>query len=248
MWFRRERDPLEQRLGHRFRDPGLLALAFAHRSGANEEGLPENNERLEFVGDAVLGLVAADWLFRRYPDRPEGDLSRRKAQLVSELPLAEHARTLELGERVRLGVGEERSGGRDKASILADTLEAVFGALWLDGGMEAARPAIERYLEAADRGGATGKSPDPKTALQELLQARGEPLPVYEIVEEIGPDHDKRFVCEVAISGRPAGRGEGRSKKDAQQQAATAALDRLESTEAADADLPSGAAGLEKAP
>ncbi|HSM14022.1 MAG TPA: ribonuclease III domain-containing protein, partial [Thermoanaerobaculia bacterium] len=158
MWFRRERDPLEGALGHRFHDPGLLTLALAHRSGANEQGLPENNERLEFLGDAVLGLIAAEWLFRRYPDRPEGDLARRKAQLVSEGPLAEHARALELGERVRLGVGEERSGGRDKASILADTLEAVFGALWLDGGMEAARPAVERYLEAADRGGAAGRS------------------------------------------------------------------------------------------
>jgi len=179
----------------------------------------------------VLGLVAASWLYARHPEQPEGELARRKAWMVAAPTLAREARRLGLGERLRLGVGEERSGGREKASILADALEAVYGAIWLDGGPEAARRVIERYLEEAERAGeATGG--DPKTVLQEIVQGRGWPLPVYSIVEEVGPDHDKRFVCEVALRGAAAGRGDGRTKKEAQQRAAAAALESLAAAEA----------------
>ena len=223
MWFRDERDPLETAIGHRFRDPDRLAAALVHRSSAHEAGGDDHNERLEFLGDAVLGCVAADWLYRTLPEQPEGELARRKAWLVSSPALARHAAALGLGARLRLGVGERRSGGPEKASILADALEAVFGAVWLDGGLDAARRVIERYLEEADRSGEPADA-DAKTELQELAQARGWPLPAYSLVVEVGPDHDKRFRFEVEVGGRLAAGGEGRTKKEAQQLAAAAAL------------------------
>lgn len=232
MWWRAHRDDLEERLSYRFADPSRLAAALVHRSWAHEQGSIDHNERLEFLGDAVLGLVTASWLYERHPEQPEGELARRKAWLVAAPTLAREARRLGLGERLRLGVGEERSGGREKASILADALEAVYGAIWLDGGEPAARRVIERYLEEAERAGEpTGG--DPKTVLQEILQGRGWSLPVYSIVEEAGPDHDKSFVCEVAVRGAAAGRGAGRTKKEAQQRAAAAALESLAAAEAA---------------
>ena len=237
-WFRSARDELETRLGHRFREPARLAEALVHRSWANERGVPEHNERLEFLGDAVLGMVAAEWLFNRYPERAEGDLARLKAWLVSAPSLAAYAAEIGLGERLRLGVGEERSGGREKASLLADALEAVFAAVFLDAGLEAARGAIGKFLESALTTG-EAESVDPKTLLQELAQARGWPLPDYRTVEEVGPDHDKTFVCAVAVEGQEAGRGSGRSKKEAQQHAAAAALDRLRAeSEGPDAAAP----------
>src|SRR5690606_2163806 len=152
-------------LGYRFSNPERLAEALVHRSWAHEQGTIEHNERLEFLGDAVLGLVTASWLYAGHPEQPEGELARRKAWLVAAPTLAREARRLGLGERLRLGVGEERSGGREKASILADALEAVYGAIWLDGGPEAARRVIERYLEEADRAGEPSGG-DPKTTLQ----------------------------------------------------------------------------------
>ncbi|GMU65893.1 MAG: hypothetical protein AMXMBFR36_21670 [Acidobacteriota bacterium] len=232
VWWRAKRDDLEEKLDYGFSDPARLGEALVHRSWAHEQGSIEHNERLEFLGDAVLGLVAASWLFARYKEQPEGELARRKAWLVSAPTLAREARRLQLGERLRLGVGEERSGGREKASILADALEAVYGAIWLDGGPEAARRVIERYLEEAERAGEpTGG--DPKTVLQEIVQGRGWPLPSYAIVDEAGPDHDKSFVCEVSVRGEAAGRGEGRTKKEAQQRAAAAALETLAAAEAA---------------
>jgi len=231
VWWRAKRSDLEEQLDYRFSDPERLDEALVHRSWAHEQGTIDHNERLEFLGDAVLGLVAASWLYARHPEQPEGELARRKAWLVAAPTLAREARRLGLGERLRLGVGEERSGGREKASILADALEAVYGAIWLDGGPEAARRVIERYLEEAERAGEpTGG--DPKTVLQEIVQGRGWPLPVYSIVEEAGPDHDKRFVCEVALCGAAAGRGDGRTKKEAQQRAAAAALESLAAAEA----------------
>ncbi len=229
-WFRFQRDELESRIGYRFRDPDTLAAAFVHRSWAHEEGLADHNERLEFLGDAVLGLVAADWLYRRFPEQPEGELARMKAWLVSAPNLAWHAGELGLGERMKLGVGEERSGGRSKPSILADALEAVFGAVWLDGGFDAARTVVSGFLEAAEGAGEADAS-DPKTALQEVVQGRGWELPAYSIVEESGPDHEKSFVCEVLVRGEPAGRGSGRSKKEAQQRAAADALARFAAAE-----------------
>jgi len=220
-------DEVEARLGHRFADRTLLETALTHRSHANEAGREQNYERLEFLGDAVLGLVTAEWLFRHRPAEAEGELSRLKAAAVSAPALARHAERIGLGGWLRLGVGEERSGGRAKTSLLADSLEALFGALFLDGGLDAARRAIEDYLAA---GGVEEESrhPDAKTALQERVQARGWQLPEYEVVSALGPDHAKSFTVEVRVRGELAGWGEGRSKKEAQQRAAADALARLE--------------------
>jgi ribonuclease-3 len=228
MFGRRPTTPLEEQLGYRFRRPDLIDLAVTHRSHAHESAAPDDSyERLEFLGDAVLGMVAAEWLYRRHPDLPEGELSRRKSDLVSRPVLARHARRLALGGRLRLGVGEERSGGREKESLLADVLEAVYGAVFLDGGLPAARKLIHGHFEAAEA--EAGERPfDAKTRLQELAQARGWALPVYRLVEESGPDHDKTFVVECLLEGDRAGGGTGRSKKLAEQAAAAEALGRLE--------------------
>jgi ribonuclease III len=216
----------EKRLGHRFRRPDLLAAALTHRSWAHEQGSGEHYERLEFLGDAVLGLVAAEWLFARHPELPEGELSKRKGHLVSRPVLARHAQELGLGEELRLGVGEERSGGRRKASLLADVWEAVLGAVYLDGGLEAAEKLVHPVLEEASAR-RSGAADDAKTRLQELLQARAMPLPDYDLLETAGPDHAKRFTVECRVGGEPFGRGEGRSKKIAEQAAAASALEAL---------------------
>jgi ribonuclease-3 len=221
-----ERERLEAALGHDFVDELLLVEALTHRSFANERGLEVTNERLEFLGDAVLGMVAADWLFRRHPDRPEGELARAKSALVSAGPLAGYAGHLDLGAVVRLGLNEVRTGGRQRPSVLADVLEAVFGAVHLAAGVDAARRVIERYLDWAE-GAVDWQQRDAKTELQERLQAAGRPLPDYLVVGEAGPDHDKVFTCEARVAGEVLGRGEGRTKKEAQQQAAAAALERL---------------------
>jgi ribonuclease-3 len=225
---RRSTTPLEKRIGHRFKKVELLELALTHRSFANESGDAENYERLEFLGDAVLGLVASEWLFQRYPQLPEGELSKLKAHVVSKSALAPYAEQIELGATLRLGVGEERSGGRTKASLLADSLEALFGAVYLDARLAAAREVILPMLEAAlgeapgERSRAIGT--DSKTRLQELAQGRGWPLPEYRLTGETGPDHNKVFTVECWLSGTPAGRGEGPSKKVAEQRAAADAL------------------------
>ncbi len=223
---------LEETLGHRFRDPTLLAEALTHRSYANERGLPGHYERLEFLGDSVLGLVAARWLFARFPRYSEGRLSRLKSQVVSTTNLARCARRLDLGAVLKLGVGEERSGGRDKPSLLADAAEAVFGALYLDAGLEVARQVIEPLLAAALEEDPDALIADAKTDLQEWVQARGWQLPEYRLVGERGPDHDKEFEVECWLEGRRVGRGEGKSKKVAEQRAAAAALDSLTGAEA----------------
>jgi ribonuclease-3 len=219
--------PLEKKLGYRFKDLRLLEVATTHSSYANEHGLEADYERLEFLGDAVLGLVTAEWLFERYPLEPEGHLSKLKSSLVSTRSLAKHARAMELGPVLQLGIGEERSGGRTKRSLLADSMEAVFGAVYLDGGMKAARKVIQALLE---NGSAPVDAPAPidaKTELQELLQARGQELPEYHLAAEEGPDHNKRFTVECRVNGQVLGAGEGRSKKIAEQVAAAAALDTL---------------------
>jgi ribonuclease-3 len=218
---------LEERVGHRFSDPALLELALTHRSAANEQGSTRQNERLEFLGDAVLGLLVAEALYRRYPARPEGELARAKAVLVSAGALAPYGESLGLGGALLLGVGEARSGGRRKASLLADTVEAVLGAVYLDGGIEAARGMVEAYLAWSDVGGEPVWI-DAKTDLQERVQARGWPLPVYSIVDAAGPEHERRFTCIVELCGEAVGKGSGRSKKAAQQAAAAEALARLE--------------------
>jgi ribonuclease-3 len=220
---------LEARFGHSFRDRGLLDDALTHRSWANETGGGvAHYERIEFLGDAVLGLVTADWLYELHSHRAEGELSLQKSMLVSEGALAAYAGKLALGEGLRLGAGEERSGGRLKASLLADVLEALFGAVYLDAGFEAARRVVRQYLESASEMPLEQRALDPKTTLQEKVQARGWPLPVYSVVEQSGPDHDKVFTVEVHLRGRLAGRGMGRTKKGAEQAAAGGALGLLE--------------------
>lgn len=223
----RSKSQLERALGYGFRDPDLLTLALTHRSYANEQGLPDHNERLEFLGDAVLGTIAAEWLFRVHPELPEGDLSKRKSHLVSAPVLAGLAEELGIGRALRLGVGEERSGGRRKLSLLADSAEAVLGAMFLDGGLEPVRKLVTRLLAQVVEERPRLHETDSKTRLQEELQGRGLPLPEYHLVAEMGPDHEKRFVVECHVCDRAAGRGEGRSKKIAEQRAAAEALERL---------------------
>jgi len=222
---------VEERIGYRFRRRELLERALTHRSYANEQGSEEHYERLEWLGDAVLKLVTAELLFDRYPNEREGDLSKRVNHLVSEPVLAAWAATLGVSDELKLGVGEERGGGRGKDSLLADSLEALFGAIYLDGGLDKARAAVRPMLDRALAADAEVLHSDSKTALQEVTQARGWDLPDYRLVGETGPDHDKRFAVECWIAGECAGRGEGSSKKVAQQQAAADALRRLESIE-----------------
>jgi ribonuclease III len=224
MIFGRRPTSLEKKLGHRFKRADLLDLALTHRSWANEQGIPEHYERLEFLGDAVLGLVTGEWLYQNHPELPEGELSKRKAQLVSRPALAHHAEMIELGPTLRIGVGEDRSGGRTKASLLADSMEAVFGAVYLDGGLEAARNVILPMLKEAAVEPVQLLAADAKTQLQELTQALGWDLPEYRLAGATGPDHSKVFAVECWVGGEVAGRGEGPSKKMAEQKAAAEAL------------------------
>ena len=225
---------LEQRLGYRFRDRGLLEHALTHKSKAHEDpsGGVIDNESLEFLGDAVLGLVVADALFRTYPEFSEGQKSKIKAMVVSTAALAELAERLGLGEHMILGRGEEKTGGRRKQALLADTCEALIAAVYLDGGLEPARQFLLRELseiiEAAGRPDYFGR--DHKSRLQEALQALGRPLPMYRVAGEVGPDHRKLFHVEVHVCGEVIAQGAGRTKKDAEQDAAKAALASLDAT------------------
>lgn len=220
----------ERRLGYRFRDSALLEHALTHRSHAQEAGLEVHYERLEFLGDAVLGLCAAERLYRTRREDAEGELSRLKSWIVSAEPLARYAEEIALGGELRVGVGEERTGGRRKRSLLADALEAVFGAVYLDGGALAARAVVGRYLDRTLDELPQARA-DAKTRLQEMAQARGWELPAYEVAAESGPDHAKRFEIEVRLRGEVLGRGTGRSKKEAQQAAAAAALEQFPAEE-----------------
>lgn len=201
-------------------EPGLLDQALTHRSYAYEHGGLPTNERLEFLGDAVLGLVVTDELYARFPELPEGQLAKLRAAVVNMRALAEVARAVTLGQWLLLGRGEEATGGRDKASILADTLEALIGATWLGGGLEASRPLVlrlvARHIDLAQQ---LGAGLDWKTSLQELAASRGFGPPVYHVTES-GPDHAKFFRAKVRLSGSEFGVGEGRSKKEAEQRAA----------------------------
>ncbi|HTW04866.1 MAG TPA: ribonuclease III [Streptosporangiaceae bacterium] len=201
----------------------LLERALTHRSFAYENGGLPTNERLEFLGDSVLGLIVTDTLFREYPDLPEGQLAKLRAAVVNMRALAGVARGLQLGSYVRLGKGEEGTGGRDKSSILADTLEAVLGAVYLDRGLGEADALVHRLFDPViARSARLGAGLDWKTSLQELTAAELMGVPEYH-VEESGPDHQKSFRASVRIAGRTYGEGEGRSKKEAEQQAAEAA-------------------------
>ncbi len=218
---------LERRLNVRFYDRSLLELALSHRSFAYEKGGLPTNERLEFLGDAVLGIVITDAIYREFPALPEGELAKMRAALVNMTVLADVAREVGLGQAVFLGRGEEMTGGRDKASILADTLEAIFGALYLDGGITASRGLILGLFMPRIRGQIEGGTViDYKTSLQELAASRLGSLPEYQISES-GPDHAKRFVATVLLRGRAYGGGEGRSKKEAEQAAARIAVETL---------------------
>jgi ribonuclease-3 len=221
-------DALERAIDYCFLDRGLLRQALTHPSYANERGDSRHYERLEFLGDAVLGLIASEWLYQRYPEAPEGELAKLKSFLVSAPALSRYARQLGIGPLLMLGVGEDRSGGREKASILADATEALFCAVFLDGGLTAARALIAAVLERSMSARQDDQRLDAKTRLQELLQARGLGLPSYELVEEAGPGHDKVFTVECRLAAEPIGRAEGKSKKVAEQGAAAAALQRLD--------------------
>jgi ribonuclease-3 len=203
--------------------PGLLERALTHRSYAYENGGLPTNERLEFLGDAVLGVIVTDTLFRKYPDLPEGQLAKLRAAVVQMRALAEVARALRLGSYVRLGRGEEGTGGRDKSSILADTLEALIGAVYFECGLPAADGLVHRLFDPViDRSAGLGAGLDWKTSLQELTASGVLGVPEYH-VEESGPDHQKFFRASVRVGGRTYGSGSGRSKKEAEQQAAEAA-------------------------
>jgi ribonuclease-3 len=215
------------RLGFEFDDPGLLLQALSHRSWCAEAGGMPSNERLEFLGDAVLGLVVAEHCYRAYPDLPEGSLAKVRAAVVNTNVLADVARELELGRAVRLGRGEDASGGRHKASILANSVEAVIGAVYLDQGWDAAAALVLRLLGRRISEAAAGPgAEDFKTRLQELVIRRAGELPRYE-VDGAGPDHARRYTASVFVGGAAAGRGEGRSKKDAEQAAARQAWQSL---------------------
>ncbi|MCI0425667.1 MAG: ribonuclease III [Actinobacteria bacterium] len=218
---------LEERLGYVFEDPLLLRLALTHRSVSAEDPARNDNERLEFLGDAVLQLVITDLLFRNYPHLAEGQMAKVRAAVVSRPTLAEIAARLELGEHIELAIGEERTGGRSKDSILADAVEAILGAVYLDGGVEAVTPVIVGLWSSklAERSRRPGVK-DYKTRLQEELARTGR-RPGYE-VEGSGPDHDRRFLARVVIDGQVNGTGVGKSKREAEQEAARIALQGLD--------------------
>jgi ribonuclease III len=236
-------DEFAGRLDHEFKHPELLQQALTHSSFANEheqengEAL-DDNEQFEFLGDAVLQLVSSEHLFRQFPDYGEGDLSKLRAHLVSTRHLSKVGKSLHIGQHLRLGNGEERTGGRTKQALLADAMEAVIAALYLDGGLPAARNFIVRTVIAPEL---ERMGPDPaartaridyKSSLQELLQAEGRGQPSYEVVAESGPEHNKTFTVELRLEDMTQVQGQGRSKKSAEQKAAELALQRLRATSA----------------
>jgi ribonuclease-3 len=227
-------DDLQRVLEYEFRQPVVLYQALIHRSFAHEnpQFQHSDNETLEFLGDAVLGLAVSHLLLERFPNLNEGDLSRLRSSIVNERELAKLALSLDLGEHLMLGKGEELTGGRQKPSLLADTLEAVLAAVYLDGGLESAIGVVRRlfraYLESErDEDPLKAWDRDFKTQLQEITQARFKHTPAYLLETEEGPDHDKRFCVSVALEGRTLARGSGKSKKEAQQEAARQALEEL---------------------
>ncbi len=220
---------LEERIGYRFQDRSLLENALTHSSYANEHrsaGMP-SNERLEFLGDSILGLIVADHLYRSRPDLPEGDLTRIRSALVCEGSLVEVAKSLDLGSYLRLGKGEEAGGGRHRPSIQADAVEAMLAAVYLDGGIGQVRKLVhDLILKQEKEKTAVGR--DYKTSLQELVQRESGQVLAYRLLNERGPDHAKTFSMEVCLNGESIGTGEGRSKKEAEQAAAKAAVAKLE--------------------
>ena len=220
---------LEEKLRYTFRDKSLLENALRHSSYANESKDPRitSNERLEFLGDSVLGFVTAKHLYQNFPQLPEGKMTKLRAELVCEHALHAVAVELDLGSYIRLGKGEESSGGRTRPSILADAVESIIAAMFLDGGMEAAEPFIlDRVLSVLEKGLPVA-STDNKTKLQELVQQKSGRVLSYEVTGESGPDHRKEFTVSVMVNGQPVGSGKGRTKKEAEQAAAGDALGKL---------------------
>lgn len=232
--FGSELAPLERRIGYRFKDRGMLEHALTHRSRVHEDasGGVFDNESMEFLGDSVLGFVIAAMLFREFPQHNEGQKSKLKASLVSAAALARLGEQLGLGEFLILGRGEEKTGGRQKHAIIADCYEALIAAIYLDGGIEPAESFIAHEFaslieEARRTGAAASFTEDWKSALQEFLQSGGRGLPVYRLAGEVGPDHRKSFVVEIVVNGETVASAEGRSKKEAAQAAAKAAMEKL---------------------
>ena len=223
---------LEAAIGYRFKNISLLQNALAHSSYANERWHSSlmSNERLEFLGDSILGMLVADHLYRNFPDRPEGELTRMRADMVCERALAAVAGKIGLGEHLLLGKGEEAGGGRGRDSILADAVESVIAASYLDGGMEAAKQFVDRFV-LVNVPHAKLHNRDYKTTLQELVQQKKNQTISYVLVGESGPDHDKQFVVQLLINAKVAGVGTGSSKKRAEQDAARAALEPMEKPE-----------------
>lgn len=224
-------ETLQKQLGYSFKDPSLLVKALTHVS-YDRKKTGSNNEVLEFLGDAVLDLAVSDLLIERFPERTEGDLSRMRAALVNSAVLAEKANALDLGTMLFIGKGEERSAGRNKASILAGAFEALLGGVYQDGGYDPARRIVECYF-AADIIEKTLGQQDYKTRLQEISQLLFRVPPSYRLVSESGPDHEKCFVTEISVGGKVLGTGEGKSKKQSEQEAARKALNELQKTDKA---------------
>ena len=219
---------LETAIGYRFKNITLLQNALTHSSYANERWHNSllSNERLEFLGDSILGMTVAEYLYRNFPDRPEGELTRMRADMVCEKALAKVAARIELGGQMLLGNGEEQSGGRNRDSILADAVESVIAACFLDGGMDAARKFIDRFV-LVEVPVQKMHNADYKTALQELVQQKKNQVLTYALIGESGPDHDKRFEVEVRLNGTTIGTGSGSSKKRAEQDAARCAMEKM---------------------
>ena len=215
----------EETINYTFEDKSYILEALTHSSYSNENKNYKFNERLEFLGDSVLSIVISDYLFKKEKNLPEGELTKLRANIVCEESLSEVAGQIHLGEYLLLGKGEEATGGRDRISILADALEAVIAAIYLDGGLEEASKFIFKFMEEIIENSIEGRIfRDYKTYLQEVLQSKGEQHIWYKLVEEKGPDHNKKFVMEVGINDEVLGVGEGKSKKDAEQVAAKTAL------------------------
>ena len=219
---------LEAAIGYHFHNITLLQNALTHSSYANERWHDSlmSNERLEFMGDSILGMVVAEYLYKTFPDRPEGELTRMRADMVCEQALAAVANKIGLGSHLLLGHGEEHGGGRARASILADAVESVIAASFLDGGMEAAKRFIQQFI-LCDVPVTRLHNIDYKTALQELVQQKKNQVLCYTLVGESGPDHDKRFTVAVSLNGSEVGQGTGSSKKRAEQEAARAAIEKI---------------------
>ena len=215
----------ESVIGYEFKDKELLKIALTHSSYANENKMPVNNERLEFLGDSVLGFVTAEYLFSEFKGRPEGELTKLRAAVVCEKSLFRFAEKISLGQYIFMGKGEEHSGGRNRPSIVSDAFEAVIAAMYIDGGFDAVRPYILGFIKDAVKREANFK--DNKSLLQEEIQKNKGNTLVYEEIGESGPDHEKVFKFAVKINGEVVGMGEGRSKKEAEQAAAGAALEAL---------------------